>query len=140
VSLTAQTEGAITYADDSLVDESMGRVKVKVGSEYVAVSGEAAGIAVGEASRVEGTAPHDIALELDRDPDAAGAYPVVLVSYHVYCTSYEDPEVLELAKAFAHYVVSPEGQQAASEAVKSAPLPENLTAEAQAAIDSVRLR
>ncbi|MCM3688004.1 phosphate ABC transporter substrate-binding protein PstS [Kocuria rosea] len=140
VSLAARTQGAVTYADDSLVDESMGKAKVKVGSEYVAVSGEAAGTAVGEASRVEGTAEHDIALELDRDPDAGGAYPVVLVSYHVYCTSYADPETLALAKAFGHYVVSEEGQQAASDAVKSAPLPENLTIEAQAAIDSISLR
>jgi phosphate transport system substrate-binding protein len=140
VSLTARTEGAVTYADDSLVDESLGKARVKVGSEYVAVSGEAAGIAVGEASRVEGTGPHDIALELDREPDAAGAYPVVLVSYHVYCTSYTDPEVLELARTFGHYVVSEEGQQAASEAVKSAPLPDNLRGEAQAALDSIALR
>ncbi|KUG52173.1 MULTISPECIES: phosphate ABC transporter substrate-binding protein PstS [Kocuria] len=140
VSLTAETEGAVTYADDSLVDESLGKARVEVGSEYVAVSGEAAGAAVGEASRVEGTGPHDIALELDREPDVPGAYPVVLVSYHIYCSSYADPEVLELAKAFGHYVVSEEGQQASSEAVKSAPLPENLTAEAQAALDSISLR
>ncbi|GGG61031.1 phosphate-binding protein PstS [Kocuria dechangensis] len=140
VSLAARTEGAVTYADDSLVDESMGKARIKVGDEYVAVSGEAAGAAVGAASRVEGTGPHDIALELDRDPDVAGAYPVVLVSYHIYCTTYEDPEVLELAKAFGHYVVGEEGQQLASESVKSAPLPENLTAEAQAALDSMRLR
>ncbi|KLU08069.1 phosphate ABC transporter substrate-binding protein PstS [Kocuria sp. SM24M-10] len=140
VSLTAGTEGAVTYADDSLVDESLGKARVKVGSEYVAVSGEAAGTAVGEASRVEGTGPHDIALELDREPDAAGAYPVVLVSYHVYCTSYTDPEVLELARAFGHYVVSEEGQRAAAEAVQSAPLPDNLRTEAQEALDSIGLR
>ncbi|MFI7583657.1 phosphate ABC transporter substrate-binding protein PstS [Kocuria sp. M1N1S27] len=140
VSVTATTEGAVTYADDSLVDDSLGKARVKVGSEYVAVSGEAAGTAVGEATRVAGTDPHDIALELEREPDGSGAYPVVLVSYHVYCSSYQDPEVLELAKAFGHYVVSEEGQQASSEAVGSAPLPENLTAEAQAALDSISLR
>jgi len=95
---------------------------------------------VGAASRVEGTGPHDIALDLDRDPDVAGAYPVVLVSYHIYCASNEDPEVHGLARAFGHYVVGEEGQQLASESVKSAPLPENLTAEAQAALDSMRLR
>ncbi|MFI7579659.1 phosphate ABC transporter substrate-binding protein PstS [Kocuria kalidii] len=140
VSVTATTEGAVTYADDSLVDDSLGKARVRVGSEYVAVSGEAAGTAVGEATRVAGTGPHDIALELEREPDASGAYPVVLVSYHVYCSSYQDPEVLELAKAFGHYVVSAEGQQASSEAVGSAPLPENLTAEAQTALDSISLR
>ncbi|WP_180814574.1 phosphate ABC transporter substrate-binding protein PstS [Kocuria flava] len=140
VSLTGETRGAVTYADDSLVDESLGKARVKVGDEYVAVSGEAAGRAVGAATRVEGTAEHDIALDIDREPDVPGAYPVVLASYHIYCTSYEDPALVELAQAFGHYVVSEEGQQASSEAVKSAPLPENLTAEAHAAIDSIRVR
>ena len=109
-----------------------------VASESVIVEGWVPGNL--KSSRVEGTGRHDIALELDREPDAPGAYPVVLVSYHIYCSSYGDPEVLELAKEFGHYVVSEEGQQASSEAVKSAPLPENLTAEAQAALDSITLR
>lgn len=65
---------------------------------------------------------------------------MVLVSYHVYCTSYADPDTLELVKTFGRYVVSPEGQQLSAESVKSAPLPENLTREAQAALDSITTR
>nr|WP_223286433.1 phosphate ABC transporter substrate-binding protein PstS [Kocuria atrinae] len=140
VTVTNQTEGAITYADDSLVGESLGKAKVKVGDEYVPVTAETAATAVGVSSRVEGTGEHDIALDIDRTPDAQGAYPVVLASYHVFCTSYSDPETLELIKTFGHYVVSPEGQRLAAESVKSAPLPENLTKEAQEALDSITLR
>lgn len=140
VTVTNQTEGAITYADDSLVGESLGKAKVKVGDEYVPVTAETAATAVGVSSRVEGTGKHDIALDIDRTPDAQGAYPVVLASYHVFCTSYSDPETLELIKTFGHYVVSPEGQRLAAESVKSAPLPENLTKEAQEALDSITLR
>ncbi len=140
VTVTNQTEGAITYADDSLVGDSLGKARVKVGDEYVPVTAETAATAVGVSSRVEGTGEHDIALDIDRTPDAQGAYPVVLASYHVFCTSYSDPETLELIKTFGHYVVSPEGQQLAADSVKSAPLPENLTKEAQEALDSITLR
>lgn len=140
VTVTNQTEGAITYADDSLVGESLGKARVKVGDEYVPVTAETAATAMGVSSRVEGTGEHDIALEIDRTPDVPGAYPVVLASYHVFCTSYSDPQTLELIKTFGHYVVSPEGQQLAGDSVKSAPLPENLTREAQEALDSITLR
>lgn len=140
VSVTADTVGAITYADDSLVDDSLGRARVKVGDEYVAVSGEAAGNAVAEATRVEGAGPQDLALDLDRTPEGENAYPIVLVSYHIYCTTYEDQQTVDLAQAFGHYVVSEEGQELSAEAVKSAPLPENVAADAHAAIDSISVR
>ena len=140
VTVTNQTEGAVTYADDSLVGDSLGKAKVRVGDEYVPVTAETAAKAVGVSSRVEGTGEHDIALDIDRTPDAQGAYPVVLASYHVFCTSYTDPETLDLVRKFGHYVVSPEGQQSAADSVKSAPLPENLTEEAQEALDSITLR
>ena len=140
VAVTADTEGAITYADDSLVDDSLGRARVKVGDEYVAVSGEAAGNAVAEATRVEGAGPQDLALNLDRTPEGENAYPIVLVSYHIYCTTYEDQQTVELAQTFGHYVVSEEGQQLSAEAVESAPLPENVAADADAAIDSINVR
>ncbi|MEW1979080.1 phosphate ABC transporter substrate-binding protein PstS [Kocuria palustris] len=140
VTVTNQTEGAITYADDSLVGGSLGKARVKVNTEYVPVNAQTAATAVGASSRVQGTGEHDIALDIDRTPDVKGAYPVVLVSYHVYCTSYADPDTLELVKTFGRYVVSPEGQQLSAESVKSAPLPENLTREAQAALDSITTR
>ena len=40
-------------------------------------------------------------------------------------------------KAYASYIVSEEGQQAAAEAAGSAPLSEELSSEAQAAIDGI---
>ncbi|MGP5048240.1 phosphate ABC transporter substrate-binding protein PstS [Glutamicibacter ardleyensis] len=137
VTTVARTEGTIAYADDSLVDATLGKVNLKVGDEFVEVSGEAAALAVAESKRVEGRDAHDIALELDRKTTTPGAYPLVLVSYLLFCSSYEDPQTIELIKTFGHYVVSDEGQKIAADSAKSAPMPERLAKDANAAIDSI---
>ena len=62
VTTVTRTVGAIAYADDSLVDESLGKARLKVGASYVQVSGPAAARAVAESERVEGRGPHDLSL------------------------------------------------------------------------------
>lgn len=140
VSTVAQTKGAITYADDSAVGDGLGTVALKVGDHYVPVSAEAAAQAVDEAEQVEGRAAYDLALDLDRKTTTAGAYPLVLVSYHIYCSSYPDAETAELARIFGTYVVSDEGQQAAADAAKSAPISASLSRRAMRALEQISAR
>lgn len=137
VSIVTRTEGAVTYADDSVVGDSLGKVRLQVGSGFVGVSAEAASAAVREAERVPGRGEHDIALELDRTTTAAGVYPLVLVSYHIYCSNYPDAATAELVRTFGLYVMSPEGQEASSLAAKSAPVPTDLAADAARALESI---
>ncbi|MFZ3452034.1 phosphate ABC transporter substrate-binding protein PstS [Arthrobacter sp. 7Tela_A1] len=140
VSAASSTEGAITYADASAVG-TMGTVAVKVGDDYVAYTADAAAKAVDASTPVEGEArPElDMAMELARDTTESGAYPVVLVSYHLYCTAYEDQETVDLVKAFGHYVVSPDGQAAAAGAAGNAPMSANLQEQASKALDSIKV-
>lgn len=137
VSTVSGTEGAVTYADDSAVGPPLGRAKLKVGDEYVGVSPAAAAAAVDAAQPVEGRAEFDTALDLDRTTTAPGAYPLVLVSYHVFCARYEDEETAEVIRTFGSFVVSREGQEAAAEAAGSAPLSESLSNRAAEAISSI---
>ncbi len=137
VSTVTRTEGAVTYADDSVIDDSMGTVNLLVGEDYVPISAEGAAIAVEQASRVPDRGPHDIALHLDRTTTVPGAYPLVLVSYQIYCSGYEDPNTVELVKTFGLYVVSDEGQAASEDAAKSAPIPDSLAQQARASIESI---
>jgi phosphate transport system substrate-binding protein len=136
VSTTTSTDGAVTYADASAVGD-LGTVKVKVGEEYVGYSPEAASKAVEAATPVEGRSDVDMSIDLERDTDVTGAYPVVLVSYNIFCSTYSDQETVDLVKAFGSYVVSEEGQQTASDSAGSAPLSETLREQAQTAIDSI---
>ncbi|WP_323959986.1 phosphate ABC transporter substrate-binding protein PstS [Arthrobacter sp. JZ12] len=138
VSTTSSTEGAITYADASAVGD-LGQVSVKVGEEYVALSSEAAAKAVEVATPVEGRGELDMSLDLERDTTESGAYPIVLVSYHLYCTEYDDQETVDLVKAFGSYVISEEGQQAAADSAGNALLSETLREQAQEAIDSIKV-
>ncbi|MFB1427067.1 phosphate ABC transporter substrate-binding protein PstS [Micrococcus endophyticus] len=116
VGQAAQTDGAITYADASAVGE-LGTVAVKVGEEYVPYSSDAAAKTVSASEQNE-----DGSIELDRATTEAGVYPVVLVSYHIYCNQYQNQETADQVKAFASYVVSEDGQKAAEEAAGNAPI------------------
>ena len=112
-------DGTITYADASAIGD-LGTVAVQVGEEYVPYSAEAAAAVVDESPRAEGVGENNFAIELVRD--AAGTYPIVLVSYEIACTTYEDQAQADLVKGFLGYVLSEEGQAAAAEAAGSAPL------------------
>ena len=137
VKTVAETAGAITYADDSAVTAALGMVALKVGEDYVPVTAEAAAKAVDAATIVEGRSANDLSLKLDRATTVAGAYPAVLVSYGVFCTSYPDAATADLVKSFGNFVVSDAGQQQAAAAAKSAPLSTELRAKAKASIDSI---
>ena len=83
---------------------------------------EAAATAVENSTPIEGRAEYDMAMDLERDTTASGSYPIVLVSYHLYCSQYDSQETADLAKAFGEYVVSAEGQTAAEESAGNAPI------------------
>ena len=112
VSTTSATNGAMTYADASAVGD-LGTVKVKVGNEYFAHSPEAAAKAVEVATPVEGRDAMDMSLNLDRKTEESGTYPIVLVSYHIVCSTYADQDTVDLVKAFGSYVISEDGQKTA---------------------------
>lgn len=136
VSTAGSTPGAITYADFSAVGD-LSTVNVKVGDEYTKISAEAAAKALETATPVEGAAKNDLALDLKRDTTEAGTYPIVLLSYHIYCNTYKDQATVDLVKAFGKYVVSAEGQKTASDSAGNAPLSTSIEEKAAAAIDSI---
>lgn len=139
VNTTQGTEGTITYADASAVGD-LGTVEIKVGEEYVPHSPEAAAKAVEVSKQVEGRGEHDMAIELERDTTEAGAYPLVLISYHVVCAQYDSQETADLVKAFESYVISEDGQKTAADSAGSAPLSDTLREQATAAVDSIKVQ
>lgn len=129
-------EGAVTYADASKVGE-LGTVAVQVGDEFVPYSPEAAAAVVDASPLAEGRAETSLVRELERDTAASGVYPIVLISYTMACTQYEDAAEAALVKAFLTYVASEEGQQAASDAAGSAPISAEMRANVMAIVDSI---
>ncbi|MCT2007911.1 phosphate ABC transporter substrate-binding protein PstS [Micrococcus lylae] len=131
VGLASSTDGAITYADASATGD-MNTVKVKVGEEYVEYSSEAAAATVDKSEANE-----DGSIELDRATGEEGVYPIVLVSYHIYCNEYQDQETADQVKAFASYVISEDGQKASEESAGNAPISEETRKAAQERIDAI---
>jgi phosphate transport system substrate-binding protein len=52
------------------------------------------------------------------------------VSYHIYCSTYEDQETVDLVKAFATYAVSEQGQEDAAGRQGNAPISDALREQA----------
>lgn len=139
VSAVTNGEGAIGYADASQAGD-LGTALIGVGDEFVGPTPEAASAVLDESQPVSGRAKTDLALTVNRTPDAAGVYPIVLVSYHIACSSYDTQDKVDLVKGFESYVVSEEGQNAAAKQAGSAPITDALRAKATAAIDSISVK
>lgn len=130
------TEGTIGYADASAVTGQS--AAIGVGDEFVKFSPEAAAKVVDASTPADTGVEGDLALDLARDTTESGAYPIVLVSYHIACTSYDDADRANLVKDFLSYVVSEEGQDAASEAAGSASISPEMREKAMALIDTIQ--
>jgi phosphate transport system substrate-binding protein len=108
----AQTNGAIGYVEWSYAQfNNLNTARIGNGAgEFVALTDEAAGKAVNSATA-----------KIDYATKAAGAYPLVLVTYEVFCSKGTPT----LVKRFLGYAASPAGQEAATR-LGYAPLPESL--------------
>jgi phosphate transport system substrate-binding protein len=130
-------EGSIAYLEASNVG-TLSVAKLKVGSSYVTYSAKAAAAVVDASQLVPSREKNDLAYNIDRTTTAAGAYPLVLVSYFIACQTYADPAVATLVKSYASYVASDAGQQVAAKAVNSAPLSPTVAKEVAAAIATIK--
>ena len=136
VSAISGGNGTIGYADLSQAGD-LGVANIGVGEEFVTPTPEAAAAVVENSERLEGRGEYDFAIELARDTTESGSYPIVLVSYHIGCVTYDDAEKAGLVADFMGYVISEEGQQAAAEAAGSAPISDALREQAQTAVDAI---
>ncbi|GLX02909.1 phosphate ABC transporter substrate-binding protein PstS [Microtetraspora sp. NBRC 16547] len=130
------TEGAISYVELSYAENSqLQKAKVANGSgEFVELTPESAGKTV-EAAEVTGTG-NDLKLSIDYATKAAGAYPIVLVTYEITCEQGLPAEEAKLVKSFLNYTASDEGQQAIT-GLGYAPLPSTLLGKVRTAVEAI---
>ncbi|MCP2253556.1 phosphate transport system substrate-binding protein [Prauserella aidingensis] len=128
--------GTIGYADASRAGD-LTTVEVGVGDEFVQYSPEAASAVLDVSERVEGRGEHSFAFDLARDTTESGTYPIVLVSYLLACSNYDNADKATMVKDYLNYVVSAEGQKVAAEQAGSAPISDDLRSKVQPAIESI---
>jgi len=133
---TKGAQGAITYVEWSFAKNAgLGVAKISTGGgDPVELTGETAGKAVA-ASTVAGTAP-DLKLKLDYATKAAGAYPIILVTYEITCAKGLDAGQSKLVRSFLTYTASDEGQQVLEE-LAYAPLPAEIAPKVREAVTTI---
>lgn len=139
VEAVSNGEGAIGYADASQAGE-LGKALIKVGSTWAEPSAEAAAKVLDlskEDPELEKGQKNVIAFEIDRETEASGVYPIILVSSLIGCTKYKSASEANLVKAYFEYAISPEGQKLAEEQAGSAPLSSTLTKKVEAAVGAI---
>jgi phosphate transport system substrate-binding protein len=129
-------KGTIGYADESQAGE-LGIAKIKVGDAYVAPSAEAASAIVGESKESDDPGKYVFTYTLNRTTTAGGVYPIVLVSYLMACTKYDDAAQGAIVKGYLGYMISAEGQDAAAKNAGSAPISDQLRTTLQPAVDAI---
>ena len=139
ISAVANGTNTIGYADASQAGD-LGTVNVGVGDDFVGPTAEAAAKILEVSPRVEGRAESSLTFDLDHQTAEAGTYPIVLTSYLMACSTYEDAQTAGLVKGFLTYILSDEGQQAAVDAAGSAPLADSLAEEARALVEAIEAR
>ena len=97
------TEGAITYNQWSFAQAknlSMAKIITSAGPDPVAISADSVGKTIAGAT-VAGKG-NDLVLNLTSfyKPKQQGAYPIVLATYEIVCSKYQDPQVGAAVKAF----------------------------------------
>jgi phosphate transport system substrate-binding protein len=127
-------KGTIGYADDSQAGE-LGIAKIKVGSEYVAPSADAAAAVLDKSKESTDAGKYVFTFKLDRT--VTGTYPVTLVSYQIACTKYDSADKGKLVQALYKYIISPEGQDAAAKNAGSAPISDQLRQQIQPAVEAI---
>ena len=129
-------KGAIGYADASQAGD-LGKAKVKVGEKFVDPTPEAAAKILEESKETDDPGKYVLTYDLNRKTDAEGTYPIVLTSYEIACTKYDDKSQADLVKGLLGYIVSPEGQQAAAKNAGSAPLSDAIQQKVKPAVEAI---
>lgn len=136
VSAVKAAEGGIGYADASQLGD-LGAAQVIVGSGAVGPDAKAAAATLDASELAPGRPAGDITYTINRKPESPDAYPVILVSYMVACTSYPDKSTADLVKGYASYIVSPEGQDTAAKSAGSAPISDKLRTNIMKTLDGI---
>jgi phosphate transport system substrate-binding protein len=129
------TAGSIGYMEWSYAtDNKLGIAQIDTGAGPVELTSANVGKAV-EAATVTGTG-NDLSLKLDYATKVAGAYPAILVTYEIVCSTGLDSTKSAIVKDFLTYFSSEKGQSSL-ESLGYAPLPSSLRTKVATAVQAI---
>ncbi|MDX6296320.1 MAG: phosphate transport system substrate-binding protein [Nocardioidaceae bacterium] len=128
--------GTIGYADASQA-KALSQALITVGSAHVAPSAAAASKVLDQSTFVDPSSTTNLSMKVNRTTTSSGTYPIILISYQMFCQKQSSQSTASLIKAFEAYAVSSGGQAAAAKQAGSAPLTAAIIAKATKAINTV---
>ncbi|MCL3777727.1 MULTISPECIES: phosphate ABC transporter substrate-binding protein PstS [unclassified Actinomyces] len=128
-------EGAIGYADASKVTDALGTVAIGSNGAFSPYSAQAAAATLDASELADDATSTRIVYSVNYEAD--NTYPIILVSYLIARTAYDDPDVAATVKAYLEHMASPEGQATAAEAAGCAPISDALREKVLAAIATI---
>ncbi len=129
------TKNSISYMEWSYArDNKLPIAQVDSGNGAVELSGDSVGKAVSEAT-VAGSG-NDLALKVNYQPKASGAYPALLVTYEIVCSKGLAADKTALEKDFLTFFSSDSEQQALQD-LGYAPLPTDLLAKVKTSVAAI---
>jgi len=133
---TANTKNSITYIEWSYAkDNNLSTAQLDSGNGPVEPTGDSVAKAVSEA-KIKGSG-NDLNLDLKYSGTKSGAYPALLVTYEIVCSTGLTPEKTAIVKDFLTYFSSADAQQKLPD-LGYAPLPSELQAKVQTAVAAIQ--
>jgi phosphate transport system substrate-binding protein len=130
------TEGSIGYVEFSYaVNGSLATAEIDSGAGAVQVSKDSASAAIADAT-VAPNGPGDLTLKINYTTKAAGAYPIVLATYEIACTTYKNTSTGTFVHNFLKYTATT--GQGVLAGLGYAPLPQSLQQKVVAAVDTIK--
>jgi phosphate transport system substrate-binding protein len=130
------TPNSIGYVEYSFTQQGgIGVAQVNNGAGAVTLSPQTAAAAAAQATVIG--VGSDLALKIDYATTAAGAYPIILVTYEITCQKGLSSSDLALTKSFLTYTASSAGQAKLNATSGYAPLPASLVSKVQADVASI---
>ena len=132
---TKGQDGGITYVELSYAQQNtLKMAQIDTGSGPVVLNAESVGKTVATAKPTG--SGNDLALKIDYATRAAGAYPIILVTYEIVCSKYADAAQGSKVKAFLTTFAS-DAVQGQLEELGYAPLPAAVATKVQTAVKAI---
>lgn len=136
----AQTPGTITYTEWSYAkSQDLGMVKIITPADAAGVelNAETAGETINSA-KLKNENSNDLVIDTSSFyvPEAAGAYPIIMPTYEIVCSSYTDTEMAQAVRSFLSVAVS-EDVQSQLEAEGYIPIPDEFREKLTTAISEI---
>lgn len=136
VSAVGAGSGTIGYADLSQAGD-LGVAKLKVGDTYVEPTPEEAAKTVDVSEESSDAGKYVFTYDINRTTTEAGTYPLILTSYQIVCTQYDDANTAKVVQGLMKEVISAEGQDAAAQNAGSAPISDKLRSQLEPAVAAI---